>query len=148
MKMKDALIYVQHHNRSELKKLLQTEVLHMAQPISDAVLCSCCKAVLPHSDKQNVSYDDNIATKLVGNELVAFIPDKDNTIPPCTPYHVDDRGNVAQFYHREPGNSSWDIIATLDREAGELDSSWDGDAHVTDWAVKHDYIEVKTALPI
>jgi hypothetical protein len=53
------------------------------------------------------------------------------------PYDVDDRGNIAQFYDVESG----DIIATLDREAGENadEYTWDGDEAVTAWAKANGY---------
>lgn len=41
------------------------------------------------------------------------------------PYSVDDRGNVAQFYDVD-------------------ESVWDGDEHVTAWAVANGYPEVAT----
>lgn len=58
------------------------------------------------------------------------------------PYEVDDRGNIAQFYDSESG----DIIATLDREAGETADqfTWDGDADVTAWAKAHGYEFIDT----
>lgn len=51
-------------------------------------------------------------------------------------YDVDDRGNIAQFYDEEG-----EIVATLDREAGENadEETWDGDDDVTAWAIANGY---------
>lgn len=59
---------------------------------------------------------------------------------PADEYDVDDRGNIAQFY-----DSSGDIIATLDREAGETadQSTWDGDEGVTAWAEANGYPDIR-----
>lgn len=62
------------------------------------------------------------------------------------PYDVDDRGNVAQFYWMASG----DIVATIDRESGPNanESTWDGNAEVTAWAISHGYPEVATMARI
>ncbi len=54
-------------------------------------------------------------------------------------YDVDDRGNIAQFYFGD------EIIATLDREAGETadQSTWDGDEDVTAWAEMNGYAYIR-----
>lgn len=64
-----------------------------------------------------------------------------DTIEP-EPYEVDDRGNIAQFYD----TGTWEMIATLDREAGPTADqyTWDGDAKVTAWAKTHGYPEIET----
>lgn len=54
-------------------------------------------------------------------------------------YDVDDRGNIAQFYLGD------EIIATLDREAGDHanESTWDGDEDVTAWAEQNGYAYIR-----
>lgn len=56
-------------------------------------------------------------------------------------YFVDDRGNIAQFYPMIEGEPGDEVIATLDREAGKNadQSTWDGDADVTAWAIANGY---------
>lgn len=59
-------------------------------------------------------------------------------------YSADDRGNVVQFYEDD------EIIATLDREAGETADQleWDGGDAITDWAVHNGYKEVLEAKKV
>lgn len=66
---------------------------------------------------------------------------------PKEPYEVDDRGNVVQFYETK----GYEIVATIDREAiyigtpdADYQSTWDGGAAVTAWAMENGYPEVAT----